>query len=98
MNSEQPSKQTVWQQHIDAWLQGRQSQKAYCQDNGLNLGNFSYWRTRLNRIANPQKKFIPLTISQSSSDVSLFLPGGIRLEVPSHALAEILPLVYRIAQ
>lgn len=41
------SKAKRWQQHIEAWQQGNLTQAQYCEQNGLKLPTFSYWRGRL---------------------------------------------------
>ncbi len=91
----QSPKQDFWQQHIDTWLQSKLTQKTYCQQNNIALASFSYWRTRFNRTATADKKLIPITIAQRVEAAQLFLPGGLRLEVPIHTLADVLPLVCR---
>lgn len=98
MDLEQKSKPDIWQQHIDDWRQSKLSQKEYCQRNDISFSSFSYWRTRFNRVAKSSRKFIPVSGGSSHSVICLFLPGGLRLDVPSHALAEVLPIVYRATQ
>ncbi len=36
-----------WRSHIEAWLDGGQTRAAYCEQHGLNLHTFGYWRQRL---------------------------------------------------
>ena len=96
MTSEQ--KKTFWQQHIDGWRQSQLSQRDYCEQNDLTYSSFSYWRTRINRLASAGNKLIPVKLSGPSASVKIFLPDGLRLDVPAHALAEILPIVYRTVQ
>ncbi len=36
-----------WQQHIAAWQRSGQTRAAYCEQNGLKLQTFAYWRKRL---------------------------------------------------
>ena len=98
MDLEQKSKSDIWQQHIDDWRQSQLSQKEYCKRNDISFSNFCYWRTRFNRLAKSNRKFIPVTAGPSHSVISVFLPGGLGLDVPSHALAEVLPVIYRSIQ
>jgi hypothetical protein len=98
MTPEQQSKQDFWQQHIEDWHQSKLTQKEYCKHNDISFANFGYWRTRLNKLAQPDKKFIPVTVGQPHSQISVFLPGGLRLDVPSHSLADVLPIVYDAIQ
>ena len=37
----------TWQAHIDAWMDGELSQRAYCEQNGLSPTTFHRWRTWL---------------------------------------------------
>jgi hypothetical protein len=98
MDLEQKSKQDIWQQHINDWRQSRLSQREYCKQNDISFSSFGYWRTRLNRSSKIGGKLIPVTVVRPSASVAVFLPGGLRLEVPSHALADVLPIVCRTVQ
>lgn len=88
-------KKAFWQGHIDGWRQSQLSQRDYCRQHNLTFSSFGYWRTRLNRLQQSANKLIPVKLAGSSSSVTIFLPAGLRLDVPVHALAEILPVVYR---
>jgi len=96
MTSEQKS--DFWQRHIDACRHSQLTQRGYCAQNNLSFSNFGYWRTRLKRKACKGSKFIPVTLSTTAMSVSVYLPGGIRLEVPAHVLPELLPAVCRLMQ
>ena len=37
----------MWQAHIDAWMDGELSQRAYCEQNGLSPSTFLRWRNWL---------------------------------------------------
>jgi len=60
------SKQTVWEQHIDAWHQSGQSQQRYCQTHGLALATFGYWRRKLKKGSAEKPRFYPLVLSGQS--------------------------------
>lgn len=96
MTSEQ--KQIFWQEHIDGCRQSHLSQRDYCKQHDLTFSSFSYWRTRINRLSTQGNKLIPVRLSESLASVRIFLPDGLRLDVPAHALAEVLPIVYRTVQ
>lgn len=93
----QNEKRTYWQQHLQDWSKSQLSQKAYCQSHNLSLATFGYWRKRLAETAAP-RKLIPLATSTVTASVNIYLPGGIYLEVPAGAVADILPVVYRSIQ
>jgi len=92
------NKADFWQRHIEGWRQSSLSQKAYCLQQGLSFASFGYWRTRLNHKTDTRGPFIPLNFAGASSSVTVFLPTGVRLEFPVHALAEVLPVIARSAQ
>jgi hypothetical protein len=93
MKSDQ--KKDFWQQHIQDWGKSKLPQKTYCQQNNISFASFGYWRTRLNRLQKPTKKLVPVTLSRPSAVVVITLPMGVRMDVPAHALAEVLPVVFR---
>lgn len=95
MTTEQ--KRQHWQQHIEAWRQSQLTQREYCKQQAIPFSCFSYWRTRLNRLAEGQKKLLSVQVPCTTT-VAVMLPCGIRLEVPAHALEEILPILTRTGQ
>jgi len=86
-------KKDFWQQHIQAWEKSKLAQKVYCQQNDISFASFGYWRTRLNRLEKPAQKLVPVTLTRPSAVVVITLPMGIRIDVPAHALAEVLPVI-----
>jgi len=93
MKSDQ--KKDFWQQHIQDWSKSKLPQKTYCQQNNISFASFGYWRTRLNRLQKPSKILVPVTLIRPSTMVVITLPMGVRIDVPAHALAEVLPVVFR---
>jgi predicted alpha/beta hydrolase family esterase len=89
MNSD---KRAAWQQHISDWSNSSLSQKRYCEQNDLKLANFSYWRKRLSA-QTASTKFVPVTVVHPSSVQARLSVAGVQIEVPIHALADVLPLV-----
>ncbi|MCF6324454.1 MAG: hypothetical protein L3J89_09040 [Gammaproteobacteria bacterium] len=90
-------KKDFWQQHIQAWKQSKLLQKVYCQQNNISYANFGYWRTRLKRLEKPAQKLVPVTLTRPTM-VMMTLSMGIRIEVPTNALAEVLSVVVRCQQ
>ena len=90
----QIEKAQFWQQHFAAWQTSGLSQAEYCKRHSLKVSNFAYWRTRSKK---RQRKLMPLSLAPVSvSDrLVLDLPQGIRLELPTQALGEVLPTVLR---
>jgi len=86
-------KKDFWQHHIQAWSISKLPQKVYCQQNTISFASFGYWRTRLNRLQKPTKKLVPVTLTRPSAVVVITLTMGIRIDVPVHALNEVLPVI-----
>jgi len=65
-----------WQQHMDAWQASDLTQPVYCQQQGISLAAFGYWRTRLkkNGVSNNTNpiNFLPVRL-QSTRQTSLTL-------------------------
>ncbi len=91
-------KKDFWQQHINDWSKSKLPQKVYCQQNNISFASFGYWRTRLNRLQTPTKKLVPVTLTRPSSMVVITLPMGIRIDVPTHALNEVLPVIVQFCR
>ena len=91
-------KHILWQRHIDGWLHSQLPQREYCERHNISYARFGYWRTRLKRTAQPKKKLLPVTIARPSSSISIFLSGGIRLEVAAHELVTVLPVIVQSAR
>ena len=88
-------KPAYWQQHFECWKQSGLSQRDYCKQHKLTFSSFGYWRNRLKTSRTTDAtagKLIPVSISRPVS-VNIYLSSGIRIEVPLHGLAEILPLL-----
>ncbi|WP_136798323.1 IS66 family insertion sequence element accessory protein TnpA [Desulfosediminicola ganghwensis] len=64
-------KQGYWQKHISAWEAGSQSQKAYCQSNGIALATFGYWKRKLNCRIENEPAFYPLAVPTSTPDTNV---------------------------
>ena len=41
------NKREHWRAHMEAWQQSGQTQGTYCEQHGLKLKTFAYWRRRL---------------------------------------------------
>lgn len=91
-------KQVFWQKHIDGWQHSQLSRKAYCKQHSLSFSSFGYWRTRLRRKPVSEKKLIQVAVQRPAASVTIVLSAGIRMEVPVHALSDVLPVIYRTQQ
>jgi hypothetical protein len=77
-------KRAYWQQHLAGWAQSGQTQRAYCEQHGLKLANFAYWRKRQGA-ANRPTKLIALSPAPSNATVQLTV-SGLQMAVPVAAL------------
>ena len=69
----------IWQEHIEAQVQCRQSVDTYCQQHNLSVSRFHYWKNKLRKegslspfvpvIINPSKPENQLDISMASSSL-----------------------------
>jgi len=95
-------KETFWRQHLEAWKACGQTQRAYCQAQGLTTHRFTYWK---NRFAAAEHSALPMRPGWrllghremppgDHQCVTVYLPSGIRLEVPLTAV-ELLPGLLR---
>lgn len=85
-------RQQFWQDHFSSWQRSGLGQRAYCEQQGLKLATFSYWRKRVPTLK-PGSKLIALPVS--SHTLIVLSAAGVRLEVPPSLLGEVLPVVWR---
>ena len=97
-------KREHWQRHIQAWQASGMTQAAYCQNNGLNLKSFAYWKHRLKKqnsttvqlvqVASP--KTLPVHYSRSCA-LRMILDNHISIEIADEfspaTLARVLDVV-----
>lgn len=64
-----PTKFEYWQAHQHNWLESGLSQKAYCQQHGISLPAFTYWRGRLKEKIehSPSPAIIPVKIAPAAN-------------------------------
>jgi hypothetical protein len=88
------SRETYWQEHMQAWESGELSQRDYCQAHDLKFHTFQYWRSRLNKPDKPvESSFKPVKINHQPSAIKMLLPNGILLEAGCSEIAELLSLI-----
>ena len=87
------SKRADWEAHINEWSKSDLTQKAFCQQKGLSLASFGYWRKRL-LSKKPSPNLIPVTVLAPTT-VRVQLHWGADIEVPVSALETVLPILVR---
>lgn len=93
----QEPKHEFWAQQIQAWEHSQFGQQEFCRQHTLSYPQFCYWRKKLKRqTPTSARKLIPVMMGGSSNaSVGINFPSGIRFDVPTAALAEVLPVICR---
>jgi hypothetical protein len=75
---------------LDRWAESGMSQKAFCEEEGIGLPKFQYWRRRRKREQEGGGGFVPLQGEplSSSGTMELILSGGVRLLLPLNTPAK----------
>lgn len=89
-----------WQALVDAWQQSNQTQKTFCQEQGLCYQQFSKWKRRLKSEVSDdadiaETAFIPVHWQSAqpspSEGLPIILPNGIRIVIHNQAHLSWLP-------
>ena len=93
-----------WRQQITVWQASGQTQKAFCEANGLNFHRFGYWRRKLLHRADAGRKkdsgFVPVTVRSqpAPTHLSIQLPNGLVLQgIDRDNLERVYPLLNRLS-
>jgi hypothetical protein len=43
------NRESIWQAHVEAWKASGLSQRRYCEERGVSLSTFQWWRRRLRK-------------------------------------------------
>ena len=87
----QQEKKEYWQQHITSQRESRLTLKAYCEQNKLKKATFGYWKKRLTTPeVKKSQRLIPVSV-EPNGVITITIQGCVRLEVPEHTLARVLP-------
>lgn len=76
--------EAFWREHVEAWLTGGGSQRAYSTEHGLAASSFSYWCRRLAKAGSAQTPIQPLSLVPAKL-VAEAAPSELRLQVHSPA-------------
>ena len=87
----QEEKRGYWQNHIEAQNESGLTQKTYCAQHQLKKGTFGYWKTQLVSKAS-SSRLLPVTLHRGSP-ISIYVPGGVRIEAPAEAVTQLLPAI-----
>lgn len=99
------AKRQVWIDHVAAWAASGQTQRAYCEAQGLRYFAFDYWRRfvrKQNAPSTPPAVFIPVVAAVPSAPgcgIEVRIKGGASLVWPDgRALSELAQLLRLLAQ
>lgn len=71
--------QEMWEAHIAAWERSGQTQKDFCNAQGLNINNFTYWRARCKK----GERSLPIQQGEDKAILANTLGSFIPVELPS---------------
>ena len=101
------AKRQAWLDHVAAWAASGQTQRAYCDAQGLRYFAFDYWRRfvlKRGAPSTPPVAFIPVVAAPTTSSpdcgvIEVRLVGGTCLMWPhGRALSELAQLLRLLAQ
>jgi len=89
MSKRKKSGREYWRSVIEKWSSSGLSQRQFCEESGISLSTFCYWRRRLREDAEtgPASRFIPVEIKPPRRGTALScyevrLESGARIRVP----------------
>ena len=94
------SRSAYWGQQVTSWKASGQSQKLFCEDQGLSYHRFGYWQRKLLGADKTSERcsrsgFVPVTLNQQPklTGLSLILPSGL---VVQGIASDNIPVVYQL--
>jgi len=96
------SERADWERHSEAWEASGLTQRAYCEQEGLEHGRFVYHHNRrLSRSKKRDLNFIEIpcakALGSEVSSLQLILPNGIRVGIVGKVNPDLLQEVLRAA-
>jgi len=79
----------VWREHQEQWMRSGLSQLKYCEQEGIKISSFCYWRYRIlsEEAPKPPLRFSSLESTQAlgkphiTPSIQMALPNGIRIGI-----------------
>jgi len=99
-----------WQRLVDGWPRSGLTQEAYCVRHGISIGSLQRWRRIFSEAGTPRLKaaapateFVPVRLvgdvpATPSTELTLVLSDGLRLEIGPECRAETLKRVLGVLQ
>jgi len=93
----------IWRRRMERYSRSGRSVVRFCAGEGVSVASFYYWRKKLK--AGPRRRpvsgpptFRPVAVVPAASTVSVYLPGGARIEVDGHDLNAVRTVVAEVTQ
>lgn len=81
-------------QLVEMYEQSGQSQRAFCQDQGLKLSQFTYWIHKVRKEKQPASGFIQVTATDPAALLEVLYPNGVKVRVEAQDLQLISRLLH----
>ena len=68
---------------VEEWEESGQTQKVFCQEQGVKVGTFAYWLRKKRQERESTGGFLPVRVRQDSGvePVEVIYPNGVRMRV-----------------
>jgi hypothetical protein len=99
------AKVRVWRERLERFRKSEVKVKPFCADEGVSVASFYAWRQKLSKPAadrvdqkngeasypseRPSRVFTPIVVNSLSATISIRLPDGVQIDVPSDNLAAV---------
>jgi len=88
---ENEEKRRKWEKHIETWEESGFTQTEFCRIHGLNVGQFTYWKSQLKRKVDPNP-LVPIQINPDlfqaeptcRSPLRLNIGNGLQIEIENY--------------
>ncbi|QCR24516.1 IS66 family insertion sequence hypothetical protein [Pontibacter sp. SGAir0037] len=68
---------------MEAYEQSGQSQRAFCQEQGLKVSQFIYWIHKVRKEKQQVSGFMQLSAGPAAAHLEVIYPNGVKIKVPS---------------
>ncbi|QCR22342.1 IS66 family insertion sequence element accessory protein TnpB [Pontibacter sp. SGAir0037] len=79
---------------VEVYEQSGQSQRAFCQEQGLKVSQFIYWIHKVRKEKQPASGFMQLSAERAASYLEVIYPNGVQVRVDSRDLALVSRLLH----
>jgi hypothetical protein len=76
-----PALEDLWRQRLQRFESSGLSAVAFCAKEGVSAPSFYAWRRRLQPVAEPVARLVPVRLFPTAAPIELVLPGGMVLRL-----------------